>query len=303
MSVKHIMLAAGAAAIMSGCAPVQSQPLDSTARLANIKPISCPADPSWSDPAHPRLIFGNSYYVGSCSVSAILITSPEGHILIDGVTKEAAPHINANIEALGFKMEDVRTILTSHEHHDHVGGVAYLQKASGAKVLTREPALAALRSGKSDRSDPQFDILDAFDPIANVAAVKDGDVTRVGPLSVTALAMPGHTPGGTGWTWTSCEGDICRNIVYADSISAISDKVYRYADHPEYVAAFRASLSRLKTVPCDILLTTHDGASNVMARLDGKAPLVASDACRIYAENGLKGLDARLAKEAAGEAP
>lgn len=271
---------------------------------------ACPAGASvmdgWNDRAPPRRIFGNTWYVGTCGLSAVLVTSDQGHVLIDGGTVAAGPLIEANIRALGLDPHAVKYLLNSHEHSDHAAGLAHLQAATGAPLLARAPALATLRKGKSDRSDPQYlEPGGSFPPVADVAVIGDGEVVRVGPLALTAHATPGHTPGGTSWTWRSCEGARCLNIAYTDSVSAISDAQYRYLDHPEMVAAFRRGLDTLATLPCDIHVTPHPLGSDLFARLagDGASPLVDAGACKRYAQNGRAQLDARLKEEAAGRKP
>ena len=269
--------------------------------------IVCAADPGWNDPATPRRIHGNTYFVGTCGISALLVTSPQGHVLIDGATPQAGARIAANIRALGFEPQDVRRIVFSHEHFDHVGGLAELQRATRAPVLSRAPALAALKRGRSDRSDPQLLDLKPFAPVADVRTIADDEVVEVGPLALQAIATPGHTPGGTSWTWRSCEGGDCRQIVYADSLTAISDKEYRFsgeAAHPGYLAGYRQTLKRVAELPCDILLTPHPSASRMWSRIGAgaDAPLIDGDACRAYADAAGKRLEVRLAAEAAPSA-
>lgn len=264
--------------------------------------LVCAADAGWDDPAAPRKIFGNSYYVGTCAISAILITSPEGHVLIDAATAIGAAQILANIRTLGFDPKEVRTIVISHEHWDHAGGLAALQQATGAKVLARAPAAAVLERGKSDRGDPQFLVAEPMAPVPGVQLIADGERVKVGPLELQAHATHGHTPGSTSWTWKSCEGEVCRAMAYADSLTAISDDVFLYTDdaaHPGYLAAFRQTLATVAALPCDILLTPHPGASQIWKRLgpDATLPLVDSEGCRNYAARGAQGLDDRVAKE------
>src|SRR5690606_27709938 len=122
-----------------------------------------------------------------------------------------------------FDPRDVRAIVFSHEHFDHVGSLAELQQATGAPVLARAPAVGTLRRGASDRGDPQLLQLESFAPVANVQEIADDHVLRVGDLELQATAAPGHAPGGTVWSWRSCEDGECRQLVYADSISALSD--------------------------------------------------------------------------------
>ncbi|HTU10226.1 MAG TPA: subclass B3 metallo-beta-lactamase [Allosphingosinicella sp.] len=257
---------------------------------------ACEGKDGWSDPAPPARIFGNVYYVGTCGISAILITGPRGHILIDGATDQAARHIAANVARLGFRMRDVKLILASHEHIDHVGGLATLQRLSGATVAARGPAVPALTSGATQADDPQHGSLPRFPRVTVGRLVRDREIVRLGPLALTAHATPGHTPGGTSWTWRSCEGRRCLDIVYADSLSAVSADAYRFSAHPTYVATFRASLARVAALRCDLLITPHPSASTLFQRF-AAGRLTDRAACRDYAARGTARLDARLREE------
>jgi metallo-beta-lactamase class B len=125
----------------------------------------------------------------------------------------------------------------------------------------------------------------------------------VGPTTIVAHATPGHTPGSTTWTWNSCEGTRCLHLAYVDSVSAISDDVYRYTDeaqHPGVVAAFRRSIATVAALPCDILLTPHPSISNMFARMTTQpGALIDSNACRALAAQAGEKLDERIAKERA----
>jgi metallo-beta-lactamase class B len=274
-----------------------------TTPAGSAKPV-CADDAGWDDPTAPLRVYGNTWYVGTCGISALLITSPEGHILIDGTTPKSGDRVVANIRALGFDPKDVKAIVFSHEHFDHAGGLAAVQNASGAPVLARAPAVQTLQRGASDRGDAQMQVLETFPAVAKVTAIADDEVVEVGPLKLQAVASSGHAPGGTSWTWNSCEKDVCRQMVYADSVSAISDDVYRYSDeaaHPGVVQRFRETLARIAALDCDILITPHPSASHLWARIGPGAsePLVDKGACRAYAKGGTERLDKRLADEAA----
>ena len=271
------------------------------------KTIHCRDDAGWDDPATPQRIYGNTWYVGTCGISAVLVTSPQGHVLIDGGTPKGGALILANIRALGFKPQDVRAILFSHEHFDHAGGLAELQAATGAPVMARAPAVDTLRRGASDRQDPQFLVLESFPAVGRVEPISDDELVKVGSLALQAIPTPGHTAGGTSWTWRSCVGEVCRQMVYADSLTAISDDVYRYSDetaHPGVVARFRETLARVSALDCEVLITPHPSASNLWPRIGpgASAPLVDTGACRAYAQKGLERLEKRLADEAVAPA-
>ena len=260
---------------------------------------ACAGKDGWSDPAPPVKIFANVYNVGTCGIVSLLITGPRGHILLDAATVEAAPSIAANIERLGFKLSDVKLIGASHEHFDHVGGMAELQRRTGATVMSMPSAYVALETGKTDEDDPQNGMHAPFPRVKVGIMLADRFVARKGPLAITAYATPGHAPGSTSSSWRSCENGRCVTFVYADSVSAVSSDSYRFSDHKRYVAAFKDSLEKIGRMQCSLLITPHPGASNLYNRLAGKAPLIDRNACKDYAQRGRAALDARLAKEQA----
>jgi metallo-beta-lactamase class B len=219
-------------------------------------------------------------------------------VLIDGGTEQGAELIAANIRRLGFKLSDVKYLLHSHEHLDHVGGIARLQQLTGATLVASPTAAKVFATGTATPDDPQVGLHPPF-PVAQVGRViRNGETVRVGNLSLTTMETPGHTAGALSWHWGSCDGGACRRIVYADSLSPISRDGYRFSDHPALVAAFRSGLQRLAATECDILLTPHPSASDMINRMAGKAPLVNIRACRDYAASKEKALDERLATEA-----
>ena len=262
----------------------------------------------WNEPQAPFTVFGNTFYVGPKGVSAILIASDAGHILVDGGLPESVPSIVASIRAIGFRIEDVTLIVNSHVHYDHGGGIGELQRLSGGAVAAREASARVFQSGRSGPDDPQYGVLPDIERVANVQTVKDGETLRVGPLAVTAHATGGHTPGGTSWSWRSCEGSRCLDLVYADSLTAVSADGFQFSrstTYPSAVRDFEEGFRFLDEVSCDILLTSHADASDLWGRLarrdKGEADaLVDRTACRRYAEAARKRLDARLATEAKG---
>ncbi len=261
----------------------------------------------WNIPQEPFVIYGNTYYVGMHGVSSVLLTSPAGHILFDGISPESPAKIAQHIRQLGFKVEDIKYILNSHEHYDHAGGIAELQRLSGATVLTSTAAEPVLRTGVSNPADPQYSDLPPTMPAsAKVRAVRDGDIIKLGPLSVTAHYTPGHTPGGVSWTWQSSEGGRTVNVVYADSLNALSAGAFRYSGntlYPQARADVERSIATVAALPCDILISAHPDASDLWERQAkqatlGNAAFIDSNACRSYADDAR----ARLAKTLAQEA-
>lgn len=254
----------------------------------------------WDKPAPPVRIHANTYLVGTCGISSILIAGTEGHVLIDGGTEADADLIAANIKQLGFRLSDVKVILQSHEHIDHVGGIARLQQLTGAQVYASPVTAKVLASGVASTDDPQAGMQKPF-PAARVdRVIEDGGTVRLFDILLTATATPGHTPGALTWHWESCYAGICRTMVYADSLTPVSRDGYRFSDHPDYLAAFRASIAKVAALKCDILLTPHPSASDMVKRL-ALARVDAPNQCRDYAAALTKQLDERLAKEAPGK--
>ncbi len=294
--------------ILASCAPIkQGAALSSSARAqGEALAKSCTGRDGWSDAAPPARIHGNTYYVGTCGISVLLVTSAKGHVLIDGATDAAVPSILANIRTLGFNPRDIKFIVGSHEHLDHMGGFAALKAATGAKLLVSATARPVVESGKTDADDPQYGLHPDMRPVpvdgiltyvAEPGMIITGEPTRV--MSLTPQMTPGHTSGGTSWTWQSCEQKSCVAFAYVDSMTPVSADRYRFADHPERVAPFRATFDRVAALKCDVLITPHPGVSNLFERLSGKEPLVDPDACRRLAVAMRKRLDDRLAKETA----
>lgn len=271
-------------------------------RLRPDAAITCSDCEAWNAPQPAFKIFGNTYYVGVAGLSSVLIASDAGLILIDGGLPQSAPLIDANIRSLGFRTEDVRLIVVSHEHYDHVAGVAALQRVSGAVVATSERAARALAAGKPSADDPQSQSA-GFPPVKNVKAIADGEVLRVGPLSITGHVTPGHTPGAMTWSWQSCEGPRCLNMVYADSLNPVSDEGFRYTSRPGVIDAFRKAIDTLEKLPCDVLLASHPAAVDMAGKLarwqkdPSVNPFVDPNACRAYADTARKRLEARVAEE------
>lgn len=267
-------------------------------------PKECPSCAGWNAPHAPTKLFGNSFYVGTDGLSAILITSPAGHVLIDGGLPESAPLILQNIVALGFRVQDVKLILNSHDHYDHAGGIAELARASGAVVAASASSARTMRAGISGANDPQYAMLLAYPKVPRVREIANGDTVRVGALALVAHFTPGHTAGGTTWSWRSCEGARCLDMVYADSQTPISDSSFRYAGDPRYpmaAADFGRGHARIEQLRCDVLITPHPSATKLWERLSatGDAPgLIDADACKRYAATSRAALAKRLATEA-----
>jgi metallo-beta-lactamase class B len=279
---------------------------------ADLAPINCGSCAAWNAPQAPFRLHGDSWYVGTQGLSSVLVATPEGLVLIDGGLPQGAPLIAANIESLGFRLGDVRYLLNSHPHWDHAGGLAALQRLTGAPVVASPAAAAAMRRGNSPHGDSQAGFgekANAYPPVRVIQTIADGGTLTLGGTTFTMHATPGHTAGGTTWTWRSCVGDDCRDLVFADSLSAVAAPGYRFSDHPEHVAELRASIARVAALSCDLVVSAHPSVSGLMEKLARREAdpshnaLLDPQSCRRYAEGGASGLEKRLADEASPASP
>ena len=292
----------------------------SPSTLKSDPPHRCADCDEWNRPHEPFRVFGNTYYVGTAGLSAVLITTGGGSILLDGGLPQSAPIIDANIRKLGFRTEDIKLIVNSHAHYDHAGGIAALHRASGAEVAASAAGKRALEQGEPTPDDPQYGFgrqANAFPAVKSVRTVKDGETLRVGDLAITAHMTPGHTPGATTWTWRACENSRperaegrCYSVVYADSLNAVSSPEFRFTgdgSRPSIVESFRKTIAKVAALPCDILITVHPGFVDIDGKLERRAarpisdPFVDPRACRAYAAGAAKRLDARVAEERAAK--
>lgn len=272
-----------------------------------LRPIAPASSARWLKPQPPTRIFGNTYLVGFGGLNVGLIRTSVGLILIDGAVPQGVHAIEKNFRKLGFKLGDVKLILSTEPHFDHAGGIAALARDTGAMVIASAPAAQVLRQGRSGPDDPQAAWLAAFPPVKRLRVVRDGERLRLGDTIVTARATPGHTSGSMSWTWRSCESTRCAAMVFGSSLNPIAADGYRFSDpaHAASIAAFRRTFAAVRALPCDILLTAHpdqSGGDVKIARLQQQRqpnPYLDAQACGAYADKSERLLEARLAEEAA----
>ncbi len=216
---------------------------------------STPEWRSWNQPVQPFRIIGNIYYVGASDITVFLITSPQGHILLDGGFQETAPQVEANIRKLGFKIQDVKYILNSQAHFDHAAGISELKRLSHAQfVASQEDGALVARGGKDDF---QFGDRFQFPPVQPDRIIADDETVTVGSASMTARITPGHTKGCTTWTTQAEENGKRYNVVFVCSTSAPGYKLSNNEKYPNIVSDYRTTFARLNTLPCDVFLGSH----------------------------------------------
>ena len=303
LGLAPVLLALLIPILLAGCAAAGPP-----ARLADAVPpqrawaAACNDNDSWDRPGPPFRIYGNTYYVGTCGITALLVVGGRGHTLIDSGTDKGAAIVLDNIRTLGFDPADVDTLLMSHEHFAHVGGMARVQAATGAEIVTASAAAAVLRTGKPGPADPQAASgHPTFPPVTgSIRELGDDRPLAFSGTDFRPIFTPGHTPGALSWAWRACEGSECKTIVYVDSLNPISADGYRFSDNPALVAAFRKGIAAVAGIECDIVIAPHPVAVQWRDRLLGTRPLIDRNGCRAFAATVTDRLDKRLATEAKG---
>ena len=197
-------------------------------------------------PAHT--IIGNIHYVGTGTLNSFLFTTPQGHILINTNFEETVPLLQASIEKLGFKMSDVKIILGSHAHGDHMQADAMVKELTGgAQVMAMEQDVAALKGMKAPSGKPH--------PIDRV--LKDGDTVTLGGTTLTAHLTPGHTRGCTTWTTRIVEQGKPLNVVIACGGLQENARLVNNTNYPEIADDFARSVKKYRTLPADVFLASH----------------------------------------------
>ena len=226
------------------------------ASLFQLRPAPA-TNPDWNRPFAPVRIVGNLYYVGTYDLSSYLLTSDQGHILINTGLTESVPLIRANIESLGFKLADVKLLLATHAHWDHVAGMAALKKLTGARMAIHEGDAALMRDG--GRSDFRFGGPEpSFEPVVVDQALKDGAVLTMGTNRVTLHHHPGHTKGASSYTMTIREAGRDYRVVIAN-MGSINDGVtlLKNARYPSIADDYARTFREQKALPIDIFLASH----------------------------------------------
>ncbi len=202
-------------------------------------------------------MIGNIYYVGVEGVSSFLITTPEGHILLDSGFAETVPIIQVNMKQLGFRIEDVKILINSHAHFDHAGGFAELKRLTNAKLMISSGDADLIRTGgKSDfqwGADPSFH----FEPATVDRVLNDIDRIELGGVTMTARITPGHTKGCTTWTMQVQEAGQSLDVVFIGSTSIPGYKLVNNPNYPNIAEDYAHSFSLLRSLKCDVFLGPH----------------------------------------------
>src|SRR5262245_44090026 len=249
--------------------------------LASSSAAACADEPF---PAHR--VAPNTYYVGSKALATYLITTPEGHILINSGFEETVPLIRIAVESLGVKLRDVKILLASHAHNDHVAGHALLQDLTGAKVFVMEGDDQVIANGGEGQ---YLYTTSRWKKCPVDRVLKDGDEVKLGGLTLVARKTPGHTRGCTTWTWRATEGDQSYDVVVIGSPNVNPGyRLVENKDYPEIASDFAKTFEILKSLKCNVFLGAHGDYYGMVAKhermKDGENPFIDPAGYRAYVE-------------------
>ncbi len=211
----------------------------------------------WTEPFPPHKVAGNLYYVGSKGLASYLITTPEGHILINSSLEESVSMIRASVEKLGFKFSDVKILLISHAHWDHCAGSAEIKKVTGCEYMVMEQDTDNVESGGAPRSRLRPAYL-TFPATEVDRVLKDGDEVKLGGTTMVAHLTPGHTQGCTTWTLQVEENGKKLNAVIIGSPNVNPGYILvNNKEYPGIATDYEKTFRVLKQLPMDLFLGAH----------------------------------------------
>jgi metallo-beta-lactamase class B len=249
----------------------------------------------------PFQIVGNIYFVGMTDQTVLLIKTPEGHILMDTTFERMMPWVRESLQELGVNLRDIKYILNSHEHADHVDGHAMMKELTGAQLVFSEAAgkLMAEGGGLNREGRPRWK------PVKADRLVKEGDTLTLGGTTLTAHVFPGHTRGATTWTTVVEEDGKKYNVVFWGGVGGLRDPLVNNKNWPTIVEDYRDSVQRAKALPCDIFTDTHGESFGLTAKMnrllagEKPNPFYAPQECREGFDRREAAFEEQLAKERA----
>jgi metallo-beta-lactamase class B len=263
------------------------------------------SEAGWRDPFPPHRVVGNVYYVGSKALATYLITTPEGHILINANLAESVPQIRAGVEKLGFKFGDIKILLVSHGHWDHIAGSAELIRQTGAKYMVMDRDVAVIESG--GKEDFHYGAVPGawFEPVKVDRALRDGDEVKLGGSVLIARLTPGHTKGCTTWTMKVSEGGRQYDVVIIGSPN-VNDgfRLLDNAKYPGIADDYLLTFKVLKSLPCDVFLGAHGDYYRMQAKYPrlaqgGENPFIDPEGYKAYVAAREAAFRAELRKQEA----
>ena len=256
----------------------------------------------WNTPTELFRMIGNVYYVGTDGLASYLITSPQGHILVDTVMPEATSQIKANIEKLGFKVADIKYLLNTHAHIDHTGGLAEMKQASGAQLVAGEADKPLLEGGYYPGARKETAL--NFPPVKVDRTVREGDTVTLGDVTVTARETPGHSPGCTSWEFSVKDGDATRSALIFCSGTVALNRLVTNPTYPGIVTDYKKTFARAQDMKPNVLLAPHPEMYKMAEKRTklaegGPNPFVNPGEFNAYAATLEKAFEDALAKQTA----
>jgi metallo-beta-lactamase class B len=276
---------------------------------AALAPLSCVnqtgvpyAMRRWNRPFPAHRVLGNIYYVGTNEIAQFLITTPAGHILLDSGFEASVPRLRANVQSLGFRFEDIKILLASHAHIDHVQGHAQVRALTGAEVVASAPDAAFIAAG--GKGETVFDGVFSWTPCPVDRRIGDGEQVTLGGTTLTAHLTPGHTVGATTWTMQVADGDRRLDVVFFPSANVNPGvRLVGNARYPTIAADFERSFATWKALPCDVFLGAHGAFYDLEAKYDGlragaaRNPFIDPEGYRAFVADAEARFRAQLASE------
>jgi metallo-beta-lactamase class B len=264
-------------------------------------------DPSWTEPFPAFKIVGNVYYVGSRGLASYLITTPQGHILINSNLVSSVPQIRESVEKLGFHFSDVKILLISHAHWDHDAGSAEVKKLTGAQYMVMGADVPVIESG--GKADFQYgnNAGMLYPPTKVDRVLHDGDEVRLGDAVLTAHLTPGHTKGCTTWTLKVHDAGKSYDVVIVGSPNVNPGfKLVNNPQYPNIAADYEKTFRVLKQLPCDIFLGAHGSYYNMEEKFPklkngGANPFVDPEGYRSFVSEKEQAFKSELEKQSAAD--
>ena len=223
-------------------------------------------DREWNKPVEPFKIIGNVYYIGASEITSFLITSPKGHILIDGGFAETAPQIKENIVRLGFKLKDVKILLNTQAHYDHAAGLAELKRATRAKMLISAEDKILLENG--GKNDFAFGDEYSYEPVKADKVITDGEIIKLGNISLKTIFTPGHTKGCTSFWLEVKENGKIYNVIFVGSTTAPGYQLVGNEKYPNIIADYEKTFSLMKKLDPDVFLASHGNFFDLLGKIE-----------------------------------
>jgi metallo-beta-lactamase class B len=287
------ILPAIAVSLFAAMVPAQAQTLSELIKKWTV---------NWNTPTEPFKIIDNVYYVGTAGLSSFLVTSPNGHVLIDTATAQATPLIKANIEKLGFKVSDIKYLLNTHAHLDHTGGFAEFKKETGAQMVASAADKPLLEGGYYPGAENENAL--KFPPVKVDRVIGQGDKITIGKVTLTAHMTPGHSPGCTTWTTVAREKRWNHTVVFFCSATIALNRLVGNPTYPNIVDDYRKTFTNARAIIADVFLAPHPEMFNMEEKraLIGKYgvnPFVKASEFHTFLRNAEKAFEEGLAKQRA----